>query len=87
MEGKVKNCVSQVNTLQKLNKGQTILFRQFKEHEIRITDNHHLAKDDNARLEANADKVATENKERDRRIEDLEVLHLKLKDREEELYA
>ena len=46
-----------------------------------------MAKDDNARLEVNADKMATENKERDRRIEDLEMLHLKLKEREEDLYA
>ena len=38
------------------------------------------------RLEAAHDKMGEENKERDKRIDELEMLHIKLKQREEELY-
>ena len=71
MESKVKNCISQVNSLQKLNKGQTILFRQFKEHEIRIVDNHHDAMDRLRQMKEKYEALTGENENRDKKTKDL----------------
>ena len=85
MESKVKNCITQVNSLQKLSKGQTILFRQFKDHEIAIADNHYDAMDRIRQINEKAEAVEEQNKKRDAQIEDLTTLGNTVYDKEEKL--
>ena len=85
MEGKVKNCISQVNSLQKLNKGQTILFKQFKDHEIKITENHSEVVDKIRQINDSHEAMAEDNEKRDTKIEDLDAVCTDLVERNKKL--
>ena len=85
MEGKVKNCISQVNSLQKLNKGQTILFRQFKDHEIKITENHCELVDKIRQINESYEAMTEDNEKRDTKIEDLDAVCTDLIERNKKL--